>query len=746
MAVTEKTEARLGGFPLIGGESFSWPLREGTEPVVMEFTMAPDDAKQLKKKIGPFTLEITPPEGKGIKAEFLYVIGVGPGINPYESKVRVADRRYWWSYPHVLRRHNIRRSVGTKRVLANDQFAVPFDRADEIQFWAWSLNGGNRWHPLLALMDIFKEVADTEGDRFGHRFSVKVEDTIGSRLKALPYENVEVDDPGNAALMRVLEYLKGAGVYVDLDGTVVVYDRASGREKEIVQALMPELWGEGHTDLVENDNIRPSEIHYLFTRHVEVRFDFIELTLGAVGVTVVEGEASPLGRLRRMENVLPIPDYQLLVRSVDSTRQLAQGNWITMDQAFQSWGNLPFEVAKRPLDHDLVQMSFIPKMDLWSALQLSGQAPDANDNNDLKPWIARLAEVEKHYRQTFRIATEWRDRMLQISEYRIAITNPQTGQRAPARAYGDYAVMYTHRSIWRNAAQGKPLTWAINRSAFPSIDNPLDKDAEPSPAIVSILDNDQGIIRIDYSGHHPLTGDTRTILPSQIEGEGFPTADFTNRTAPVAWNSITDSNNPPRLTSTYNLSIVLTCVPAAPNTDQQLQRVVVKPSDVSDLMPGHANKSLQNCRGPIMEIRVGANIEVARVQWKDDRAVDIERCFGLENGSETTALPNLTDLVINEGSATDLATGGSINLIARAGAARIYSALVDRYEGSMTGYMNGNVKPAGWVSEVEHIYGAQAEATTRVIFPGEIPQMPLASFLDASTRAAIFRLVKPENA
>ena len=72
--------------------------------------------------------------------------------------------------------------------------------------------------------------------------------------------------------------------------------------------------------------------------------------------------------------------------------------------------------------------------------------------------------------------------------------------------------------------------------------------------------------------------------------------------------------------------------------------------------------------------------------------------------------------------------------------------MVDGYEGWMTGYMNGNVHLAGWADEITHEYGANGEAFTRVNFPSEVPQMPLAAFMDATTRAALFRLVKPENA
>jgi hypothetical protein len=731
---TQKATASLGGKPLILSGPVRWALTEGVHPSTGRFEMAPDDAKALLEAGGPVTLEINPQEGNPVRVEQLWVLHVEPGPHPWISRVLVADRRWMWPYAHVLIRMNIRRNVGTKRILANDQFAVDFDRAPEVAFARYSLDQTTRRFVALRMVQkVFEQIAEKEKEFGGSAFPLVLDQRVGSKIRSLPIEGLEIDEPGDQAAGRALSALPEAGITVDYDGKVVVYSRAGGDEEAIVKGILPEIRGMGHVDLVVNRKIRPKTVRVWYTREAEVRWDFVE-SASARSSTVVAG-SEPLGTLRRMENVLPIPDYQLTVSEI-SAQPIPQGTWLTYDQCFRAWGNLPLLGVTRALDHDLMQRAMIPEMDLYAALQLSGDRPDAKGN--LKPWVGRIAAAMNHYRTTFRINTQWMDRILSLRAYRVATIDPQSGQRGPARAYGDYAILYTQRALWRSRAQGKPLDYAINRSAFPSGGN-LDSDAEPSPAVVSIIDHDQGIIRVDYRGTDPLSGDMRTILPSQIAVDSMPTWDASDKTRPISWDTVVGTSKPPRASASYRLAVVMTAVPAAPNDKRQLHMIEVKPSEIKDLLPTSLHGGLETAEGPSMDIRIGPNVEVARIQWSDARSADIEKVFGIGDGE-----PNLKGLVLNEGDGTNLERGASLNQIARATAARVYGSLVDRYEGEATGAMNGGLHLNGWVSEISHEYTPRGETLTRVAMPPKIPQMNLAAFLDSNTRAALFRLVKAE--
>lgn len=734
-------KATLGGKPILAESGIGWTLRSGVLPHIEEIPMSPIDANTLRNNPGPLTLIIKPLEGNQVKVDQLWVLDVIPGPNPFISLVRVADRRWMWSYAHVLRRFNMRRNIGFKRIFANDKIpgkeeAFAGGVGIRAAYWDWSLKNGNRrWVPIAVMAEIMKEVAGAEKKFHGATFRTIIDNRLVG-VRQLPIENLQIDDSGGNAVSRALIHLQGADVYVDYNGDVKIYSKVAGDEVGIAKALVPHQWDKGHADLVKNDLIRPKEIHVLFTREVELRLDHIEVA--SAQRATVTNDPLPFKDQRKLINVVSLTDYQLLVRG----RLLPQGTWIDIDDAFRVWGTLP-RLGKK-IDHNLVQRAFIPGMDLWAAIGASGSFPDRDAV--LKPWIGRIQEIENRYRQTYQINPGLMNTILSFRANRVGLVNPQFGTRGPSRVYGDYCIIYTQRSIWKNVTENRAagdLVYAMNRTAFPDATSDLGIDSEFSPATVSIVDHDQGIIHFAYRGTNPITGDSRTILPSQIVERSLPTASARNRDANITFDSIINAQNPPRLSPSFNVSTIITCVPASPNTNAQLHKIVVKPSDsaLQTLIPDGAKKGLGEAKGPIMTVRIGANVEPARVAWNDKRSADIEKIFGIQEGE-----PNLTGLVMNESEGTNpnLAEGGSITRIAYAEAARIYASLADRYEGEMTSWMNGNVTLAGWAQYLSHKVTPDGVATTMASFPADIPRLSMLAFLDANTRAIILRLVQPQ--
>ena len=750
-----KAVASLGGKPLLlAGEDISWPLRPGVTPTIATFTMAPRDALALAQPQSPIELLINPPEGMPVYVQNLWVLNISPGADPYQSKVTVADRRWFWDRSHIVGRYNVRRAVGVKRLLANglELENVSFQAGPDIDYWAYSLKNGVKYTAVSLFADLMFKVSQIELAYHGKTFTTVMDNRIGQNINTLSLEDVQIDHKGHEAVLTALSYLPEADITVDYDGTVVIFSKASGDEVEIVKALMPEIFGRGHTDLVKNNLIRPKQIDVLFTREVEIRFDYVE-TSDARSQTIV---SEPLGDRRELDNVLPIPDHQLDIALASGTITYPQGSWITVDQAFRSWGNLPiFGPPTRLLDHDLVQRAFIPHMDLWAALGLIGELPD--NNSTLQPWVPRVATVQKHYRTTFRLNRRWTDRFFSFRAYRLSTIDLESGQRGPSMAYGDYCILPTQRSNYRNIQNGQPMYYAINKTSYPGgrdangnlVNNEInnfDSTAIPSPGIISVVDHDQGIIHVDYASDINRTYEM--VLPSQIQLDAMPTADFTQRQRPIAFNEIVHADRAPRLSSSFRLAVILTAVPASPNSAQQLHRIVVTPNDVKPLLPHAAQRGLDEAFGPILEVRIGPGVEVARIAWKDTKSAVIEQIFGLTSvgddpRSQEAFSQNVSSLCLNEG-ATGGKNGASLNEIAKAKAASIYASLVDRYEDSITGYMNGNVHLAGWISEINHVYTNRGEVLTKVTFPAAIPQFSLHAFLSASERAIILRQVQPQ--
>lgn len=692
----------------------------------------------------PVTLEIKPLEGNPLRVTNLWVLNISPGPNPAIAEVVVADRRWFWSYGIVVGYYNMRRAIGFKRILKNDQeLSVDFDRAEDVGYALWSLIDGKKkkYTAETMLQDVMDKVGEAERRYWNATFKAVVDDRLGEKATNLPIEDLAIQGiPGDQAVNIARAFLPAAGVRVDNDGTVTFYSRASGDEEHAIAALAPEIWGRGHTDLVRNSIIRPKEIHVLFTRKVEVRFDFFE----NASSTTRTNDPEPLFDFRRMDNVLPLPDYStdgLGGRpSKINGHEIPQGSWVTFDDYMTALPEFPSVGVNKKLDHEMLQRAFIPGMDLWACMQLTGDTPDLYGN--LQPWVARIAALERNYRTTFRINRRWIDRFMSWDCYRLAVLDPQTGQRGPSIAYGDYCIIPSQRAYYRSSARGKPLYYAINKTAFPGGGFTINSVSVPSPGIVTQLDHDQGILRVDYA--MDLNRTYEMVLPSQMDPETCPTADIIQRTRPVAWNAAIRSLKP-RLSPSFKLAIIITAVPASPSGAQQLHRIVVKPTDVMDLLPSQARGG--QFFGPIMEIRVGPGREVARIRWDDNHSDTIEKIFGIKeigNGdSEQVAFSKeVSKLCLNEGP-TQGFEGASLNAIARAEAAAVYASLADRYEGSMTGGMNGGVELAGWASEIRHTYAVNGETTTSMTLPSEIPRFNMLSFLSSSERAILMRLAKP---
>lgn len=713
------TICTLGGFPCLASSPVRWALKAGVQPYTTTVDLAPSHADQLLKitqAVGkPTTLRISTGNGPDITIQNVWVIHNSPAENYNLSRVTIADRRWMWAYSHVVGRYNIRRRVGVNRITVNDQPANDVV-TDSLQYAKWSLQKNlTKWAARAVLIDVLTKAENVSLDT---QPPVIIATGLGNKLANLPVDDLSVNDPGHEAVMRVLGYLPEGELFIDYDGSVVVYSKASDGERTLVANLGPEIVGRGHVEGVDFSLLRPSAVEVYFTRECEVRFNFNEGTS-----TRTEDE-------RYCDNVGPQPDYSLSING----KTYPAGTWHTFPEYLSAWGNLPnpFGGAASPLTQTIIRKAMVPFMDLWAAIGAIGQYDYTAD------WTGRISMVLAHWRQTFRINQQWVDKILSIRPYRVATVDQVTGSRAPAMAFSDYCKLATTRAQWKNREGGhQGLEYAINKTGYAAT---LNSSSSPSPAVVSVLDSDQGILHLDYVGD-PLKL-YEIVLPSMLDTGNRPTGNIAQAAKSITFDSI---NSPgatlPSLAANFHCAIIVTVVPAAPNNLTQYHRLKVTPEMVASMVPGG---SIGPCNGPVMQVYIGAGIETARVQWLDSRSTEIEKCFGIGQGAnEEPQQPNLTGLVINEGTpGGPSATGGaSLWSIAKAEAARIYASLRDRKVGTKAGILT-KLSPDGWVDEVVHEVGIQGDITTHVSLPERVPKFSLVSFLDSDTRARVLRLVQ----
>jgi hypothetical protein len=649
----------------------------------------------------------------------------------------------------------MRRRVGNKLAIASDQAPQQLNQSiPNFDYWPWSLNQGAVWSAQDALRDIFQNTTDGVLAKEQQYWGVMPQYTLDSRLtgarNASPIEDFQLDDQGDGAVMRMLKYLPEAEVTVDYDGTVIVFTRVGGDELALYNAILPEIPGGGHAALVSNAQLRPSKINVYFTPEVEVRFNALEnassTSQGSANhdvdtTTGPTGGSIKVSYIRQLDNVLPSVDYQLAVNG----NTIPMGTYILMDDAFNAWGPMPIAGQSTNLDHPLIQRAFVPYLDLWTKLGVIGSAPDPG--GQLKRWPERIAAVKNNYRTTYRIPSAWRNQMLSMRSYRVATIDPQSGMRGPSLAYSDYCMVFSQRQKDRNAQAGNVFDWAANRSGYPS-SGILDSTATPAPAYVTVVDEDQGVIHVNFE--LDLMHSIEQILPSKLQtsGNAMPTTDITNRQRAITFDTLNAAGGYASLSPSFKLATVLTCVPASPNNINQLYKVTVAPQDIQDIVPAGGQAGLTNAQGPEMDIHCG--LDTARVMWLDSRSADIEAIFGIQNGqaSATPLTPNLVGLVIN-GENGSLNTGASLVNLARAQAASFYAALVDHYEGNPTGGMNGNIHLNGMTTEIRHTLQPNGMTTTALTMPSTAERMSrqvdIKRWLNATDRAAILKLVQAQG-
>ena len=728
------TVATIEKLPILGSSPVRWELRAGVKPYESEIDLRPQDAATLLE--GPLrrrTLVMS--TGKTtLTAEGVYPLLRAVGENEFIHRVVLVDRRWFWSHRHVTRHFNVRRVVGSARQKAPDTVPELEPLTPKIAYAPFSLKDGVRpWNAREILENVLEACISAEGN-MGLGGAALIKPEVGNLIDNLPIEDLELDDPADVALRRVLAYLPEASVVVELDGSVVVKSRADGAEEAIIPKAGAESVGLGHVEPIANARIRPKMIHVLFTREHEVRFDFAE----SDSPTHTEDG-------RYMDNVLSVPDYQLTLKDpagnpVAGDPIRAQGTWITFVEALNAWkapprqSNLQNAAGWFPF----IRRAMVPYMDLWTPVGLNGQRdPDAD-------WMARLSAIQTHYRRTFRISSRWMARILQLKAVKAATLDPTTGTRAPALAYADFARVGSQRTFRLTSGAVSGAFYVMNVKSAP-VSASKATTLPAAPADVSITDHDQGIVSIDFKPD--IYRLYEMLLPSMVQMNSSalaagglpnapgPTADINDATQPIAFNARGADHGQPELSANHRVALVMTAIPAGSNDQkaEQLYRHTVWPSDVSGLLPGALQRNIDQSMGPELEIRINATIETARVAWKVERSDDIEKAFGLRGGGA-----KIDDLIVNrEG---DYQGGASLKAIAHAVAARTWAALTDRWQGSKTVKLAPQTPLAGNIESVSHEVTTAGAVQTRIELPGKLPPIDLLSLLPESTRRIVLRL------
>jgi hypothetical protein len=631
----------------------------------------PPTGGALKFKSVTGTVEI-----KGID-----IISVMSGSTPMTRSVLVADKRWLWRRKHIARSYNVRRRTGQTANInpkkAGQKSEIPLIKP-VITYTEWSLNNGKPWTPQEVLEDILDTLVPK-----GYR--------IGTLAHQLDIEGLELYDSGTYALNRVLRYMPGAKLWVDINGLVRVTSAIDGSELGAFNGAGPAIVGTGYPVIMDNRFSRPSKINVLFTRVFELRFDYDE----------DDDEKQPVTEPKnpregpRLENVVPLPDLSLEVAGRDLTR----GTYVEMNEFLKAIKGTQSEGLK-DITQAVLRRHACTSFG-WLA-RLYGKDIGAPD----LVWRQRIGAIRKAWRIMFRIRRQWKDRIRSVRAIRAAVIDIETGTRAPSEAYMPYIMRPTYRTLAKTA-QGEKT------DAVFQVDGYADRleDGEVAPASIRVVDEDNGVLTCKL--FTDAWGESDFLLP----GSTSTVTSQSGGNARALFHQIT-------LDSGFKMAVVLSCIQAAPNDETRLHKETVTPEQAATVL----GRPVGICEGPEWTIQIKASLDVARFRWDEDLKESIHRSFF--DGETGQALD---DLMVNRKYIRDLAY---------ASAARIYERMLDRVEGSKGTGLNPAIEPLGSISAVSHTVAEDGSAFSFLSAPPEIRGPELFAFLPQSTRRALERMVE----
>lgn len=703
--------ATLGGVPVLATEPVAWAVVSGVQPYMTRYSVHKSRWEDVKSQIGTeTTLEITRAGRDLLTVEKVTPLYEVQQSDPHRRGIVVADRRWRWAYPVLVRDFNMVRKTGDRTLLGTDVLPVPValqQSVDQFDYMAYSLDDEQRrWtgkRMVGSILDSLVGATDWELDDW----PIQGDDEMGQ----MSIQNIVLRDSGSVALGRALANVPGADVYVDLAGKVHVFDTTDveGAKARLEELDPPKASGE-IVRVIDKAAVRPREIHIYYVRELELRFDFEEA--GDASSSVAPGEENDM----TCDNVVPLPDP---TTTMADGRVLPQGTWVKFWEALAAWelARQNDAVLSQPWNFDTIRKHWA--FDLEG--QLGAKGADFSTNASIS---ARVSMIRQHFRQTFQINRRWADRLRDLKAWRVGILDTNTATRGPALTWSQYCVKASSKAVGIIARKGLADDGAreyTNVDQYPGIDGELNSK-ECTQALVSVVDKDLGIVRVNYSpGPFQLIEATYPSMMVDQSGENrVPTRNLAlQNELPICVGGKIGEAGSLELDPNFKIAFLLTGIPAAPNNKRQCHREEVSLADVSAVFTKEFG--LSQGKGPVLEVFVPPNSVTARFGWRQttearQTAKDVVG-FGVaaaaDAGIEGPALPGY-----------EFVNGDrEVRPNAVSQAAAVLVDFADKVEGVHVQFIDSSVRPIGNVRNVDHVLDTTGEISSAVSFSKDPPAM-----------------------
>lgn len=734
---------RIGGVA-IPAQRTAWAFTPGMAPHALSINLPRPRAKAVMEAVGrsDATLSLTTrmlgfdggPVDVKMNVGQVRVLFSDGTASPWEATISIVDRRWWLDRETVWGNFNIRRQTNDKGVVGQESaFAVAARANKGIPLGFAQIAAG-----LLEIADAAIAIRDAAitnnaDTRFNketylpwtihangkpytakeiavaicrHGVFVKAKASylayeIGVAIEALP-DNGYIPDArqytGDMFIPTVQQLLLWAEIQIGLapDGTVYAYSsRAAGATEllEKITPFYPTIEAGGFVDVLERSAIRPAKVVVATPSESDVEFLLVE-----------GGFSKP--RALECENVLQLPQ--------DVTYQgkiYRKGTWMEVTAALAAWsadtrtngcllaGN-PY--SKPTLDLARVCDIWFPSGKLAVAYTM---ALEAGGFKTSAVWGPRIASLQQHFRQTWRINPQVNQFILNWFPRRTSIVDAVSRTYAKPWISVDHCIVPKVTLPEFKRRRGKAGT-NIAATTTGALTVPVG-----APYGLTFVDAPLGVFRLSPDGGALVGGEhIQTVIPSQVDG--LPVLAAAALEAHVSWHHA-------KLKRTYGGRVVFAV------------QWGLKPeffADSRDADPG--------CRGDRKSMAYEVEVSAGKTESKDDQELT---GIGATNADLGFAL---TDRTVTRSESTD---GKTTNIeivkdIATSAARRIYDPLADGIGGTfeVPGFLD-SYRLFGTMQGITVNIGQRGRVTTVFrLAPGQAPR-DLLEMVNPATRAYLTR-------
>jgi len=659
MTDLHRPKVTLGGVALAATSSIAWRFQAGVQPYVTTMSVYHKDWEKLKGQKGkPITLSVTDSRGKKTDVRELFILYEMESVKPNLVSFRVADRRWRWHRRLIARVYNIRRKTGDKDL---DDRTLPLEGKEGIpkyNYRPYSLQGGEDiWTARDALEDTLDLLENKLYDGFGGK--VIFSSFPASDMQTL--ENVIIRDSGDVALELLLSKIPGAGVWVNKQGHVIVYNQHDLAAAESYLKNLPlHTWDGDKSEMIDKKAMRPSRVIVHYEREVECLMHYEDDYDTNSQLTFKRDELYLENVVQTVDPQTTITEYNPETGKDDPEKTVGPGTWVN----FEAWLKAMDKLHGPRKIRGARSWNFNTMKRFWLKGNLEGLLippktfradPDKADVTYTSS-LAAVQAMRESWRQDFRISRRYVHRVNQFKDVRVALIDPVSGIRMPASVWGQMALVPTAKgSHIASRAHEDNSGVFYNITHYPDEASTMISKRPPGPQKLTFKDQEAGIIRISgmddpygaYSASYPFhvvdqkDKPASPVMALQMQDEHALGAGMRldNATAEI-WAR-----------STMKMKVMISIVPGSPNNRGIFHTMEVDPAELKERYPQYR---IQEGTGPELHIYVPPNEATARFGWRRDEEAEetMKQLLGLDDDD-----PSAGGLVDAKGNPTNSMPG-----------------------------------------------------------------------------------------